>query len=184
MPDMRILNLIGLLAALCGSAFAQSTQFLPFDQSKAQVRSYLEAERENTRSIIQEKPDMGTILAIMGEDRQVEYAFKRDRLYAITVIQNYTNNAQAATRRKECLSYMRSVGADSLEEKSYGQIVCYTGITNERVMKLFVRRQEDNSFTLTFSSIQARYFDKRSGENKFFYEIDLLTQYMALRGKP
>lgn len=181
LADMRIWSLLLILLGIWGNLYAQSVFFLPFNQSRQEVREYLTAQSYIPSNGVKEKPDMQTILAILSEDRQVEYAFKEDRLYATTVIQNYRNPIDAEKRRQECIDYMKQVGADSIEEKAYGKIICYTGITGERVLKLFVRRHV-GSTTLTFSSIQERYFESRQGENKFFYEIDLLQENTASRG--
>lgn len=179
---MRIWKFLWLLLGWYGTATAQSTFFIPFNQSQEQVLEYLHAQRNFVDGSIQRKPEMGTILAIYNPDRQIEYAFHHDRLYAITVLQHYTDRALAASRRKACLAYIKSLGIDSLRQEQIGDIECFTGITRERVLKLFVRKHSDNSYTLTMTSIQARYFKEEVGEGNFFYEIDLLNQHMVLRG--
>ncbi|RMG57178.1 MAG: hypothetical protein D6722_25285 [Bacteroidetes bacterium] len=162
-----------LLACLWLSALpAQTNLFIPFGQTQAEVRDFL-----NTRDYVlalHEEEDMDRLRAILSSDKQVEYVFHRGALYATTVTRNYDERRTAREVEKNCLEYMHSLALGGVKETQEKGVLCYSAVSEHRLIKLFVQ-QHVGSTTLTLTSISRQYCPE-SLRQDFFYEEDLLAR--------
>lgn len=160
------------LLLISGSAIGQNNLFIPFGQSTEDVKNFL-----GTRDYIvqiQEDTEMESVRAILDEDKHVEYAFDKGALYATTVTRNYTDKKSAKEIQKNCLDYMTQIGLDEVKTTSNENIICYTVLTEGRIIKLFVINHP-RSTTLTLTSV-SRDFGPMIQNQDFFYEIELLQR--------
>jgi len=168
-----------LACFLTSTAWCQNHLFVPFGQKKDEVRQYLES-RDYTQRIIS-NGEMETLMAIISDEEQVEYVFEKDKLYAITYLQHYTDLKEAAMSKKNFLEYMKKTDAMEIGVTKEGDISCHTGLNPTRVLKLFVR-QHPKGVTLVISSI-SRFHGPRIEKEDFFYEKELIQKKLAARSK-
>ncbi|MEO0895716.1 MAG: hypothetical protein AAFY71_04930 [Bacteroidota bacterium] len=163
------------LAALILSAtlaVGQNNLFIPFGQSKSEVRSYL-----NTRDYITqivEDTEMQSLRAELDTKKSVEYAFKNGNLYATSVTRNYPDKKIAKDIQKNVLDYMDYISRGALQQNNQDGITAYTVVVDSRVIKLFVQ-PHSSSTTLTLTSI-SREFMPEGADQDFMYETELLKK--------
>ncbi|MDX2245192.1 MAG: hypothetical protein SF052_00335 [Bacteroidia bacterium] len=170
---MKYTSTLTLSILFCSGLFAQNNWFIPFGQSKEDVKSFL-----GTRDYIaqvQEDPEMQSVRAVLDKDKHVEYAFDtNDALYATTVTRNYSDKKVAKEIQKDCIDYMGNVCIEEITANSNDNIICYTAVTEAKIIKLFVINHP-RSTTLTLSSV-SRTVGPMIQEKDFFYEIELLQR--------
>ncbi|MEZ4829595.1 MAG: hypothetical protein R3C61_25415 [Bacteroidia bacterium] len=169
---MKYTSTLALSLLLCLSGTAQNNLFIPFGQSREDVKSFL-----GTRDYIaqvQEDQEMQSVRAVLDKDKHVEYAFENDALYATTVTRNYSDKKTAKEIQKDCLEYMTNVCVEELKANSNDNITCYTAVTEAKIIKLFVI-SHPRSTTLTLTSV-SRNYGPMIQEQDFFYEIELLQR--------
>ncbi len=155
---------------------AQSHMFLPFGESKKEVLSYL----QNRDYVIEaeEDRDLNVVRAILSNQKQIEYAFYGNRLYAITMLNHYTNLSEASSAQQHLLEYLKSSGAPEITRTGEEPFVCYTAITSSRVLKVFIR-QHTSTRSIILSSISLAHGPDMT-EDDFFYE----RRYFPQEGNP
>lgn len=159
------------------NAKAQSSLFLPFGTAKPEVISYLET-RDYVRSL-EVDDELSVVRITLAPRKRVEYAFFRNRLYAVTVLQNYTSPVEADQAEEHLMEYLRSTGAPQIQQTGRGAIVCHTAITDSRVMKVFTRTHPD-SRSLILSSISLAHGPEMTEEDMFYEKrlFDLDNTYV------
>ncbi len=147
-------------------ATAQTNLFLPFGDTRQDVISYLET-RDYVKDLTDDQ-DLNVVRIVLSSRKQVEYAFHGNQLYAVTVLHNYTDLAEAERATGHLIEYLRSCGAPEIKKTGEGSLTVYTAITSSRVLKVFVRTHS-NSKTLILSSISLAHGPDMKEED-FFYE--------------
>lgn len=147
-------------------AKGQSHFFLPFGEQKEEVSSYLKS-RDYLESLT-EDPELNVMRIITKGRRQVEYAFYGQRLYAITVLNNYRTPREANYAQQHVLQYLKASGAAEINRSGEEPFVCYTALTDSRILKVFVRQHTD-SRSIILTSI-SREYGPRMSEEEIYYE--------------
>lgn len=151
------------------SAIGQNHLFIPFGQTKDEVRSFLTTRDYVNDIVVDDK--MGTLRAILEADKHVEYVFEKGHLYATSVTRNYSDKKSAKEVERKCLEYMEVTGSRDIKETHNDNVTCHTVVTENRIIKLFVREYQ-KSKTLTFTSV-SRKFGPMISKKDYYYEVDL-----------
>lgn len=150
-------------------AIAQNHLFIPFGQTKDEVRSFL-TSRDYVNDIVTDDK-MGILRAVLEADKHVEYVFEEGHLYSTSVTRNYANKKSAKEVEKKCLEYMVVTGSKDIKETRSDNRTCHTVVTDNRVIKLFVIEYQ-KSKTLIFTAV-SRKFGPMISKKDYYYEIDL-----------
>ena len=154
------------------AAWSQNNLFIPFGQSTEEVKDFL-----NTRDYIlavHEDHDMQRMRADLTEGKHVEYAFRDGSLYSTTVTRNYPDRKLAKEIQKNCLDYMRVISRGAMQDPRNGKVICYTAITDSKLLKLFIIEHEDSQ-TLSLTAV-SREYGPMTQDVEFFYEVQLLQR--------
>ncbi len=170
-----------LLVALTYPLQGQSHFFLPFGDRKGDVKTYLES-RDYLASL-SEDASLNVIHITTKDRKQVEYAFHGRRLYAITVLNNYRSPKEAQMAQHHVLEYLKGSGAPEITRKGKEPFVCYTALTDLRVLKVFVRQHEDSQ-SIILTSISRKYGPPMSEEDIYYEKrfLDMDDQFV-LQGR-
>lgn len=169
---MKSFSSLLLCLLLYSTCLSQNNLFIPFGQSADDVKQFL-GSRDYILNI-HEDLEMESVRAVLDQNKHVEYAFRDGTLYATTVTRNYDNRRTAKEIQKNCLDYMEYISNGNTQLNDNEEIVCYTAITDARVIKLFIQ-QHTKSTTLTLTSVSRR-FGPPMQEDDIFYETDLLQK--------
>ncbi|MCI4671345.1 MAG: hypothetical protein MRZ79_24605 [Bacteroidia bacterium] len=153
--------------------FGQNNLFIPFGQTKAEVRRYLDS-RDYISSIVEDK-ELHSLRAQLDAKKHVEYVFKNETLYATTVSRIYNDKKLAKEIQKNVLDYMDYVsGKNGILQNNKNGISVYTIGIDSRVIKLFVQQQTTHT-TLTLTSISKDQLPS-DDDSKILYELELLQK--------
>ncbi len=163
-----------LLALLLSASFlfGQNNLFIPFGQSKTEVRRYLDSRDYISRVI--EDNDMQSLRAQLDSKKHVEYVFKDGSLYATTVSRQYDDKKVAKEIQKNVLDYMDYISRGALQQNNKDGITVYTVAIDSRIIKLFVQQLSSHT-TLTLTSISRDYISTET-EAQILYELKLLQK--------
>ncbi|MEM6804178.1 MAG: hypothetical protein AAF696_22430 [Bacteroidota bacterium] len=174
---MKHLYFFSLFLLLHSIAFSQNHLFIPFGQSEAEVRSFLNSRDYVTEVVKDDK--MKRLRAVLEEDKHVEYAFNKGRLYATSVTRNYPDKKSAKNVQRKCLEYMEVTGTNGIKEVNNNNFTCHTVVTDSRVIKLFII-EHPKSKTLTFTAV-SRKFGPMISKKDYYYEIDLFDDQLSAK---
>ena len=160
---MKHLYCLIISLLLLYQAYSQNHLFIPFGQSKAEVREFL-TSRDYVSDIIEDQK-MSSLRAVLEEDKHVEYVFEKGQLYATSVTRNYSD--------------MQVTGAEEIKEVNNENVTCHTVVTDSRVIKLFII-EHSKSKTLTFTSV-SRKFGPMISKQDYYYEIDLFEDQISIK---
>lgn len=163
-----------LCLVFCSSLlFGQNNLFIPFGQTKDEVRRYLDSR--DYISVVVEDKDLHSLRAQLGSKKHVEYVFKNETLYATTVSKIFDDKKVAKDIQKNVLDYMDYVGGkNGVLQNSKNGITVYTVGIDSRVIKLFVQQATSHT-TLTLTSISKDQLPS-DDESKILYELELLQK--------
>lgn len=149
---------------------AQNNMFIPFGQTPEEVMTFL-GSRDYIINI-HEDLEMKSVRAVLDQNKHVEYAFNEDSLFATTITRNYKDRKIAKSIQKDCLDYMEYVSKGNTRQTANTEIICFTALTDSRVIKLFIQ-EHDESVTLTLSSVSLK-FSPPTQQDDLYYEDALL----------
>jgi len=174
---MKHLYCLIISLLLLYQAYSQNHLFIPFGQSKAEVREFLNS-RDYISDIIEDQK-MSSLRAVLEEDKHVEYVFEKGQLYATSVTRNYSDKKSAKNVERKCLEYMQVTGSEEIKEVNNENVTCHTVVTDSRVIKLFII-EHAKSKTLTFTSV-SRKFGPMISKQDYYYEIDLFEDQISIK---
>lgn len=167
---MKQLSTLFLISCCMMSAFGQNNLFIPFGKTAAEVRDFL-GTRDYVHNVHVDD-DLKSVRAELDQNKRVEYAFDNGYLYATTVTRSYESRKVANEVTSNCLEYMKVISRGTINESSKDNVVCYTAVTEARIIKLFVSsHKKGQSLTLTAVS---RHHGPMTEDKDFYYEIELL----------
>ena len=176
---MKQIYLITLLFFLTLSAAGQNAWFLPFGQSTGQVKELL--KKKHYLLDLKEEKDLNRLLAIIRDDKQVEYAFQNDRLYATSLTKYYTDKQEIKDREESCMKYLDFISSGNVSKTTEGKKTCFTVVTGSRVIKFYtIPEGEGKVLQLTSMS---RIYGNVGETDAFGYELRVL-QATTTRGEP
>jgi hypothetical protein len=148
----------------------QNSWFIDFGQSVQDVKAFL-GEKHYLREV-REDADLQRLLAVIQDDKQVEYAFKNGKLYATSLSKYYQDKQEARLREESCLNYLNLISNGNVTKGTEGRKESHTVITSSRVIKFFVIPEGDGRL-LQLSAFSRLYGDINS-DSQFFYELKVL----------
>ncbi|WNJ17733.1 hypothetical protein [Pontibacter sp. G13] len=169
---MKYLSITACFLLWAGWVSAQSSLFIPFGQTAEEVKSYLDS-RDYIVSVTEDE-ELQSLRVVLDNEKMVEYAFKDGALYATTVTRNYLDKKKGREIQKSCLDYMKQIGVGDLVQTEENKVMCYTTVTDSRIIKLFVQ-MHPKSLTLTLTAFSKRYGPMEQDEN-FYYEVEILQR--------
>lgn len=171
---IRLILILGISWTFT-SLSAQNSWFIPFGQTSDEVRRFLETK--DYLKGIQEDKDLQRMLAIILDDKQVEYVFKDDKLYAISLSKYFGDKAEARLREQSCIKYLDIIGNGQVTKTDEDRRTCYTVVTGNRFIKFFVIPQgEGHVLQITALS---RLFGDMNSKDQFMYELKILQEKMT-----
>ncbi len=150
--------------------FGQNAWFMDFGKSMDEVHSIL--EEKNYMAQIQSDPKLQRILVVIKNDKQIEYAFKNDKLFAISLSKYYSDKQKTKERLESTLAYLNLISNENVGKSVEGRKEVHTVITNSRVMRLFVI-PEGNGKVLQLASF-SRLYGELNQDSQFFKELIML----------
>ena len=169
---MKLFSSLPLFLVLSIASVAQNNMFIPFGQTPEEVMSFL-GSRDYIINI-HEDMDMKSVRAVLDQNKHVEYAFNEGSLFATTITRNYKDRKIAKSIQKDCLNYMEYVSKGNTRQTANEEIICYTALTDARVIKLFIQEHKE-SVTVTLSSV-SRKFSPPMQQDELYYEDALLQK--------
>lgn len=166
---------IPVIFFLIGSVSAQNSWFIDFGKSMEEVKTFL--EEKHYLEDIQLDPKLQRIVVVMKGDKQIEYAFKNDKLFATSLSKLYEDRHKSKDRIDNCLNYLNIISNENVVKTTEGKKEVHTVITNSRVIKLFVIPEEDGKI-LQLAAFSRLYGDL-SENSQFFTELQLLEKKLV-----
>ena len=164
---IRLLLLLTLVISSGSPLFCQNAWFMDFGKSMKEVHNAL--EEKNYLANIQADPKLQRILVVIKNDKQIEYAFKSDKLFATSLSKFYTNKQKTKDRVESCLAYLNLISNENVAKSTEGRKEVHTVITNSRVLKFFII-PEGNGKVLQLASFSRLYGDLNQ-DSQFFKEL-------------
>lgn len=170
---MKQLLLTTLILFLSVVAVGQNSWFIPFGQSKSEVREQL--KKKHYLLELEEDADLNRLLAVIRDDKQVEYAFHNDRLYATSLTKFYTDKQELKEREESCMEYLGFISSGNVTKTTEGKKTCYTVVTGSRVIKFFtIPEGEGKILQLTALS---RIYGNPNGDDQFKHLVPVLKEH-------
>jgi len=166
---------IGVFLLFLGNTLAQNSWFIDFGQSMEAV--YTSLEEKHYLSNIQVDSTLQRILVVIEDDKQVEYAFKEDKLFATSLSKFYMDKAQQKDREESCLNYLNLISNENVSKSSEGKKEVHTVVTSSRVIKFFVIPQGEGK-VLQIAAFSRLYGDLEQ-DDQFFNELQVLEKKMV-----
>ncbi|MEO0582768.1 MAG: hypothetical protein AAF135_11135 [Bacteroidota bacterium] len=160
------------LLTLSSALFAQNNLFVPFGQSKEEVKRYLYT-RDYVRQITEDN-ELRIVRASLGKYKQVEYAFKENNLYATTVSRHYLDRQDAKEVQRNVLDYMDFTSRGTLKQESEEKLTVYTAMTDTRVIKFVIQQTQTPGVTLVLTSYSRSHSE--AGADQDYYDQRLMSQ--------
>lgn len=164
---IRLLLLISLVISSRSPLICQNAWFMDFGKSMKEVHTAL--EEKNYLAQIQSDPKLQRILVVIKGDKQIEYAFKNDKLFATSLSKFYSNKQKTKDRVESCLAYLNLISNENVGKSTEGRKEVHTVITNSRVLKFFII-PEGNGKILQLASFSRLYGDLNQ-DSQFFKEL-------------
>ena len=166
---------ISLLFFVVGNLSAQNSWFIDFGKSMEEVTDFLE-EKHYLRNI-QQDPELQRIVVVMKGDKQIEYAFKNDKLFATSLSKLYVDRHKSKDRIENCLNYLNIISNENVVKTTEGKKEVHTVVTNSRVIKLFVIPEAEGKI-LQLAAFSRLYGDL-SENSQFFTELQMLEKKLV-----
>ena len=127
---------------------------------------------------VQEDKQLSRMLAVIQEDKKVEYAFKAGRLFATSLTKNFEDKKEIKERIDNCLRYLEIISKGNVVKTTEGKKTCHTAVTTNRIIKFFVIPMKNDACALQLTAVSRRFGDLKD-EEKFFYEIEILQKKLS-----
>ena len=164
---IRLLLVLTLIISSGKSLSSQNAWFMDFGKSMEEVKSAL--MEKNYLADIQSDPKLQRILVVIKNDKQIEYAFKNNKLFATSLSKYYTSKQKTKDRIESCLAYLNLISNENVAKSTDGRKEVHTVITNSRVLKFFVIPEGDGK-VLQLASFSRLYGDLNE-DSQFFKEL-------------
>jgi len=171
----KFVSILLCVVACSTSGVAQNSWFIDFGQSVEEVRNLL--KKKHYLKDLKEDGELKRLLAVINDEKQVEYAFKNGKLYATSLSKYYSDKQEARLHEESCLNYLNLISNNNVTKNDEGRKESHTVITNSRVIKFFVIPSGEGML-LQLSAFSRLYGDINS-DDQFFYELKVLEDKMG-----